>query len=119
MQHPIEQRWNLRKPVTTEVILHSPRLGVVRARTRDLSYGGMRVDAMPATLGPNNWVRVTFIVHHDAETLRQSVDARVIHAGSHGCGLMFVDFNRDTFMLLHAFMFTENGTNQQRGSMAA
>ena len=119
MKHPIEQRWNFRRPVTTEVILHSPRLGVVRARTRDLSYGGMRVDAMPANLGPNNWVRVTLFVRHDAETLHQSVDARVIHAGSHGCGLMFVDFDRDTFMLLHALMFAEDGANQQPGSLAA
>ena len=119
MKQPLEQRWNFRKPVTTEVILHSPRLGVVRARTRDLSYGGVRIDTRSGNLSPNSWVRVTFIVHHETDTLHRSIDARVIHAGSHGCGLMFVDFNRDAFMLLHGFMFAEDGANQQPGTLAA
>lgn len=119
MKHGIEQRWNSRKSVTAEVILHSPRLGVVRARTRDLSYGGTQLDARFATLAPNSWVRVTFLVRHDAETLHQSVDARVIHAGSQGCGLMFVNFDRGTFMLLHALMFVDDGANRQPGTLAA
>lgn len=47
------------------------------------------------------------------------IDARVIHIGSHGCGLMFVDFDRDTFTLLHTILFAEDCANPQPGSLAA
>ena len=119
MRHPIERRWNLRKPVQAEVILHSPRVGVIRTPTRDLSYGGMRLEPRLANLGHNSQLRATFVVHQGAEILRQSVNARVIHTDSQGCGVMFIDFDRDTFTLLHTLMFPEQNAGQQPDPLAA
>lgn len=119
MRHPIERRWNFRKPVQTEVILHSPRLGVIHSKTRDLSYGGMRLETRLANLGPNCQLRTTFVIRQDAEILHQSVDARIIHTDSQGCGVMFVDFDRDTFMLLHTLMFADQIAGPQQDPLAA
>lgn len=104
MEPPTEQRWNPRKQLKTEVILHFSRLGVVRAQTRDISYGGMRLDVKPLVLNPNSRVRVTFIVRQAAEVAHRSVEALVIYMNGHGCGLMFDGFDRSTFRFLRGLM---------------
>lgn len=104
MKSPTEQRWNPRKQIKTEVILHFSRLGVVRAQTRDISYGGVRLEVKPLVLDPNTRVRATFIMRQAAEVAHQSIDALVIYMNGHGCGLMFDRFDRGTFRFLHRLM---------------
>lgn len=104
MKQSTEQRWNPRTQVKTEVILHFSRLGVVRAQTRDISYGGMHLEVKPLVLNPNSKVHVTFIVRQAAEVVHRTVEALVIYMNRHGCGLMFDGFDRGTFRFLHALM---------------
>lgn len=121
MKQPLEKRWNARYPVQTEVILHSPLLGVIRTNTRDLSYGGMRLATRCANLVPNCHVRVSFVIRQDAEVRHLSVETRVMHTDSnnHGCGLMLVDFNRDTFLLLHTLMIAGQPADRLLDPLAA
>lgn len=104
MKQPTEHRWNPRKQIKTEVILHFSRLGVVRAKTHDISYGGMRLEVKPLVLNPNTRVRATFIVHQATEVVHRSVEALVIYMNGYGCGLMFDGFDRSTFRFLHSLM---------------
>ena len=119
MKSHTERRWNLRNLVQAEVILHSPRIGVIRTNTRDLSYGGMRLETRLANLGKNCHLRATFVIRQGGEIIHQSIDSRIIHTDSQGCGVMFVDFDRDTFMLLHALGFPRQNAGQLQDPMAA
>lgn len=120
MRRIAEKRWNFRKPLRTAVILHSPRLGVLHTHTRDISYGGMQLETRHANLDPDYPVRINFVVRKGAETLYHSLDGRIVHRGLHGGGVMFVDFDRDTFLLLHALMFAAQSTpDGQQDPLAA
>ncbi len=104
MKEPKEQRGTRRKQLETEVVLHSGRLGMFRVKTRDISYGGMRLIVKPLALNPNSKVRVTLIVREAAEVVHRTVDALVIYMNQHGCGLRFDDVDRSTFRLLQTMM---------------
>lgn len=104
MKPPTEQRWNARKQFETEAILHFSRHGVIRVKVRDISYGGVRIEARPLVLYPNSRVRVTFIVRQAAEVVHRTVEALVIYMNWHGCGLMFDGFDRNTFKFLHTIL---------------
>ena len=104
MKQSTEQRWNPRRQVETEVILHFSKRGVVRAKTCDISYGGVRLEVRPLILHPNTKVRVTFIVRQAAEVMHRSVEALVIYMNRYGCGLMFHGFDRNTFKFLSAYV---------------
>lgn len=107
MKHFKEHRWNFRKQVNTMVILNTPGLGVIQAETRDVSYGGARLDTTPLILSPNTKVRMTFIVREDAGVTRQAIDGRVVYMNARGCGLVFEGFHRETFTFLHRLMRVE------------
>ena len=104
MKQLAEQRWNPRKHVETEVILHFSERSAVRAKTCDISYGGMRLEVRPLLLYPNTKVRVTFIVRQAAEVMHRSLEALVIYMNRYGCGLMFHGFDRSTFKFLSAYV---------------
>lgn len=104
MKQSTEQRWNPRRQVETEVILHFSQRGVVRAKTCDISYGGVRLKVRPLILHPNTRVHVTFIVRQAAEVVHRSVEALVIYMNRYGCGLMFDGFDRKTFKFLSAYV---------------
>ena len=95
-----EQRWSPRKQLETEVVLHCASLGTVRAKTRDISYGGMRLEVRPLVLNPNSKVMVTLIARQAAEVVHRSVEALVIYMNRHGCGLRFDRLDRSTLRLL-------------------
>jgi len=107
MKQAKEQRWTRRKQLETEVVLHFASLGAVRAKTRDISYGGMRLVVKPLVLNPNSKIRVTLIVRQAAEVIHRTVDALVIHINEHGCGLRFDGVDRNTFRLLQTMMRLE------------
>lgn len=104
MKETKEQRGTRRKQLETEVVLHSAGLGAVRAKTRDISYGGMHLVVKPLVLNPNSKVRVTLIVREAAEVIHRTVDALVIYMNQHGCGLRFDGVDRNTFRLLQTMM---------------
>jgi len=107
MKETKEQRGTRRKQLETEVVLHSASLGTVRAKTRDISYGGMRLVVKPLVLNPNTRVRVTLIVRQAAEVAHRTIDALVIYINQQGCGLRFDSLDRNTFKFLQTMMRLE------------
>lgn len=102
-----EQRSTRRKQLETEVVLHFASRDPVRAKTRDISYGGMRLMVKPLMLSPNSKVRVTLILRQAAEVIHRTIDALVIYMNRHGCGLRFDSLDRRTFVFLQALMHLE------------
>jgi hypothetical protein len=107
MRRVTEQRWNFRKQFNTRVILDVWGLGAVQGETRDVGYGGMRLDTRPWVLSPNTKVRVTFVSRQETEDTPRSIDARVTYMNRDGCGLTFEEFHRDTFAFLHTLIHLE------------
>lgn len=102
-----EQRWTRRKQLETEVVLHFASLDPVRAKTRDISYGGMHLVVKPLMLNPNSKVKVTLIMRQAAEVIYRTIDALVIYMNRHGCGLRFDNLDRRTFVFLQTLMHLE------------
>lgn len=118
MKHLRERRWISRKPFNTGVILNTPGIGLIQAETRDVSYGGVRLDTAPLVLSPNSKVRVTFVMREGAWVTRRAIDARVAYTNGRGCGLVFEEFHRDTFRFLHGLMHRETEVAASRSADA-
>ena len=115
-----EQRWNFRKQFNTRVILDVSGLGAVQGETRDVGYGGMRLDTRPWVLSPNTKVRVTFVSRQETEDTPRSIDARVTYMNGDGCGLTFEEFYSDTFAFLHTLIHLEaQAVSPQREGVVA
>lgn len=105
----MEHRWNVRTPVSLNVIVDSPGAGIIRGRTKDLSFGGMYVETAPSVAVDKHSVVDVSIpivgqVHNAA--------ALVVRTGPTGFGLMFTDFQLDTFNMLDALFRSVRDTGE-------
>src|ERR1041385_5761150 len=92
----MEHRWNARRPVTGEAVIECPRLGKVRAAIRDVSMGGMCVEAS-TTLPLNAPVMVEFHLPTRERDGGYHLRAMIVRrAGSGEAGLMFLDLGTGT-----------------------
>ena len=96
MAKRVEQRWNERRAVQLEVELTADGQAPQRAICRDLGFGGMYVEANPATLSVNEGLDVG--LHHGAGEAgsRHHLSARVVRVNARGAGLMFSSFKPDS-----------------------
>jgi hypothetical protein len=96
----VEHRWNHRHPLDVRLTLLVPGIGIVPARTRDISLGGINVHGPGGVLRRN--IPVTVILHlREGETLvRHSLRALVIRVREDDAGLMFMDMDRETFRIV-------------------
>jgi hypothetical protein len=82
----MEHRWNDRKPVQTDVIIHAAGLGMIRGRTRDLSMSGAFIETAPAvTVHKNSRVQVAFLASG------KTVPAHITRTRNGGFGVLFDD----------------------------
>ena len=100
----MEHRWNSRKPVGVDVVLHYDGLGLIRGKTRNISYGGMYVETNAVNLAKNAVVSVHLPEPDDNENSLQTVRAMVVHTGQDGFGLMFLDFDRAMLRILRGLI---------------
>ncbi len=88
----MEHRWGRRIAVNLGVTLHCRSIGRLRGRLHDLSSGGAFVH-VPAMLAPNTRAELVFTVRHEGAAQIHRFDAVVSRVGSHGVGLMFLQFD--------------------------
>ncbi|MEJ2344051.1 MAG: PilZ domain-containing protein [Gammaproteobacteria bacterium] len=105
----MEHRWNVRTPVSLNVIVDSPGAGIIRGRTTDVSFGGMYVETAPSVaVDKNSVVDVSIPIVgqiHNAAAL-------VVRTDPSGFGLMFTDFQLDTFNMLDTLFRRVRSTEQ-------
>jgi hypothetical protein len=93
----MEHRWNVRTPIRLNVVVQSNGIGMISGKTRDLSFGGTYVETAPSvSVRRNSIVKLSMPVAGDMRT----VSAMVVRTAPTGFGLMFTDFELDTFSLL-------------------
>lgn len=84
-----EQRRSIRSPVAALVEMRHPALGVIEARARDLSEGGIFVLGGNYVLPPVGTVLQVRIKRYSGVINDQPVAMRVVHHQPHGMGLAF------------------------------
>ncbi len=87
----MEHRYTERKPVTINVLVSCPRVGLVRGTTVDVSAGGMFVATECVDMPLNAPVTVSFQPDDERPLVCFQAKGMVIHRKEFGFGLMFDD----------------------------
>lgn len=87
----MEHRWSARRPVTGNVIVECPRIGLVRAALRDVSLGGMCVETSAVVIPLNAPISVVFDLESDDQREGYCLQAMVVRHTTRGAGIMFLD----------------------------
>lgn len=93
----MEQRWNVRMPVKTPVVIRCADADVVSGRTRDLSFEGMYIEAPPEKVTTSSFVQVEFVVRDGANWALVRAPAVIVRSDGNGVGLMFPDYDDMVF----------------------
>ncbi len=99
----MEHRWSPRKPLTVDVVIHYPPLGLVRARSHDISLDGMLVDTGRILLPPGEQVELCFRPDENPGPYLH-VDAEVIHTSPKGTGVLFRDYGPEVLLALKSLL---------------
>jgi hypothetical protein len=99
----IEHRCGTRTPLNLDVTIHVPRLGAVAATVRDISIGGMQVEA-PVKFSVHQLVTVEFAFPRGGPIQRWN--ASVTHTTHNGGGLMFDNFKSNELAILMELLQT-------------
>ncbi len=85
----MEQRWSNRTIVSISVAIHDASLGLVIARTRDVSSHGMFVVTPHIALPPDEVIQVSFVSPLLQNGINTTAEAKVIRTSQEGAGLCF------------------------------
>jgi PilZ domain len=102
----MEGRFNMRIPVKTFVGIYYPGqlAAFAYGRTRDISFGGVYVEADSIDAPNNAIVYVRFMLQHQAEDESFKMPALVARSDAGGLGLMFVDSDAEYSNMLIDFL---------------
>ncbi len=99
----MEHRWNTRVPLDINVTLNYEKVGLISARTRDLSLGGAYVMTDSIRLGKHTMLDVLLPREDDGSQLVR-VPATVVRADDGGLALQFTDFDATSIAALRAWI---------------
>src|SRR6185369_12051429 len=92
----MEHRWNARRLVAGDVVIECPRGEKVRATMRDMSLGGMCVEAPATALPLNAPVMVGFRLPTRERDGGYHLRAMIVRHAGGAAGLMFLDLGTGT-----------------------
>jgi len=100
----IEQRWSQRRTVSLDVDVFNGENLVANCRTRDVGLGGVFLEVADATLDTDDEVDLFFTLGGKKQVFRYKLKAKVVRMMSEGVGLMFKDFDTNSFRSLQEIM---------------
>lgn len=102
---PDEHRWSGRAALTLDVTLYNGDAGPVRTHSRDISLGGMFIEAVPETLSLNDRVTLVFNLSGGGEISHQRLPASVVRIAPGGAGLMYHNSDPASIRELRAMLY--------------
>jgi hypothetical protein len=99
---PKERRWSARRPTTLGLRLYAAGESILIGAARNISIGGLFVEAPSACLTADTQVFIVFDEGRIAPHPR--IAARVIRLEARGAALLFGDFSFDTVQMLRALV---------------
>jgi hypothetical protein len=112
----MEHRWSTRKVVTGSVVVECPRIGLVPAVMRDVSLGGMAVEAQVGSLPLNAPVAVVFDLPSGERSDAYCLPAMVVRRMQGGVGIMFLEPDAEVLRSMRAALY---GPASDRVSVSA
>jgi hypothetical protein len=109
----MEHRWSIRTPIRIEVDLDCPGLGQATARTRDIGLGGVFVESRELNPPRNATIELTFYLGSGDTRVAYRIKARVVRVTPEGVGLMFKDYDVNTFRSLQEVIHFKNHQAQR------
>jgi hypothetical protein len=95
-----ERRAAPRKPVSWPVMLFYNRLGLVSARTRDISASGAYIVAPSVSFSTGENIELTFAGDAPRPIQKIRLRATIVRTDGEGAGLCFDEFHGDTRRLM-------------------
>ena len=105
----MEHRWNTRTPVEVGVTVNFSQLGLIAARTRDLSLGGAYLETNSVNLGKHSVLEIVF-PNRKKQNQMVNLPATVVRADDSGVAVQFTDFNPDGIATLTELMGAAGAT---------
>jgi len=99
----IEQRWSQRRSVSLDVDVVTENSLLTNCRTRDVSLGGVFLEMKNNIVEKNQDVELVFTLAK-SEAAQHKLKARAIRVTDDGIGLMFKDFDTNSFRALQEIM---------------
>ncbi len=84
----VEHRWSSRKEITLDVNLYYPPVGMINARTRNVSLEGMFVELNGVQIPPQSRLEICFTAENRGKATEHRLPAYVVHQRQGGIGLM-------------------------------
>ncbi len=99
----MEHRLSKRKPITVDVSIYYPPLGLIQGKTRDISMAGMFVETPGTELPQSATLDIAFNLSGQLAKV-QRVRALVARVTRDGAGLMFDNFKHTSYNELRALL---------------
>ena len=113
----MEHRCSLRRPVTTDVIVECPRLGLVRTIMRDINLGGLFVETDAVALPLNAPVSVVFNLPAGERDSGYCMQAMIVRHAPTGAGLMFLELDAEVIRSMRETLYGRTAADvSQRGN---
>ena len=87
----MENRWSQRTPMQLDLVVHYGPLGLIRARSKDISSTGMFIDTGRIILSPDEIIEVTFSYPSSINGITYSMSANIVHSSEHGSGIKLIN----------------------------
>jgi hypothetical protein len=91
----MEQRWSVRAPFTTQVILHHNALPVAVCTSSDIGLGGLFIKTGPLTYPRNSVLHIDIELNTELGPKRFLLETTVVFSSGAGMGLMFLESNSE------------------------
>ena len=105
----MEHRWNIRTPVEVGVTVNYSQLGLISARTRDLSLGGAYLETSSVNLGKHSILEIVFPKENKLGQV-VNLPATVVRSDENGVAIQFTDFHSDGITTLTELMSAAGAT---------
>ncbi len=96
----MERRWSERKPVSQEVLLQYPGLGMLRCQTRDISFDGAYIETGQVSVPSSVEIDLMFANPSEKTTEVVRLGAQVVRSYDGGVGVSFNDYYEDAYQYL-------------------
>lgn len=84
----MNKRWNDRKPVSLELVINYPALGLLRGKAVNISHDGMFIETVATSLCNHANIELTLNLPDSTDAPAQ-IQAIIIHSRNNGIGIMF------------------------------
>lgn len=106
-----DQRWSQRQGISLDIVLQKDDQPLLKTTSRDISFGGILIDADTTGLDIDHTLNVEFSLRNAHGVERHSLPARVVRHHAHGTALAFSDYDIPALDALRILLYDGNSSH--------